>query len=262
MTTFFPQFANGSVCQFPYRRITRFRTIYNAMEDGSRFVLQDPAFSGVRWSLAFSQLSDSERIQLQAFFDTVQGRLLPFLFLDPDDNLLKWSEILTQTTWQTSPLLNIQDGTSDPLGTRRASTITNTASAPGGLTQIVGIPGSILLCLSLYARSLNSSEITLIRDSGATTRALSPTWERFSIVQTSSDGSNSSRLGFSISPGASVDVFGVQLKAQASPSQYVATMARSGIYPGTRFETDSLTFTSTAPNNHSCDFTLYSKLSG
>jgi hypothetical protein len=37
-------------------------------------------------------MSDQELAALEALFQAVEGRLTPFTFLDPADNLLAWSE--------------------------------------------------------------------------------------------------------------------------------------------------------------------------
>jgi hypothetical protein len=75
-----------------------------------------------------------------------------------------------------------------------------------------------------------------------------------------SDGADTSTFGVTIPAGAQVDLFGMQVAPQTGPSTYVQTLDRSGVYPATRFDSDSLSFTSSAPNSNACEIKLYSRL--
>jgi hypothetical protein len=255
----YPQSQNGSVCQFPFEKRLSYRTILNTFEDGSRIALEDPNASAIRWILNYSGLTDSEKGSFQAFFESMSGRLNNFTFLDPSGNLFAWSEDLTKTLWQKSPLLQSVAGSADPVGTQRATTVSNTGPGDLTLVQSVSVPGSHLCCLSFYVQAANATTITLTRDSAAETFAVSSTWRRVSLTATSS-GADSSAFGLTIPSGAQATVFGMQVEPQMRPSSYVQTLDRSGVYPTTRFDSDSLSFRADAPNSHSCEIKLFTKL--
>ena len=64
--------------------------------------------------------------RLISLYSDVEGRLGSFTFLDPTDNLLLWSEDLTQTAWESNSLLTITAGVADPKGGTSANQIANT----------------------------------------------------------------------------------------------------------------------------------------
>jgi hypothetical protein len=55
---------------------------------------------------------------------------------------------------------------------------------------------------------------------------------------------------------ATVDVFGPQIEAQASPSAYKKTLAQAGVYPNARFDQDSLGDRLTGVGRHSGDIRI------
>jgi hypothetical protein len=255
----YPQFSNGAVCQFPFQKILSYRTIVNSMEDGSRVVLDDPNAIAVRWKLAYAGLTDTEVAALESFFIGAEGRLQNFTFLDPSGNLLTWSEDFSQNAWQKSTFLECQAEVADPLGTQRATTLTNGGSADLALVQSIAVPGSSLCCFSFFARSNGAVTITLSRDTATEAAVVSNSWQRLFFATTTSDSDATSNFGVSVPPGGAVDLFGLQVEAQATPSTYVQTLDQSGVYPATRFDSDSLTFVADAPNSNSCQVSLYSR---
>lgn len=255
----YPQSQNGSICQFPFQKSLHYRTIVNIGEDGSRLALEDPNAAAISWKLSYSGLSDTERLGFETFFDNMSGRLKNFTFLDPSGNLLLWSEDFGQAVWHKSGLLTSSTGISDPCGTLRATAITNNGPGDLTLTQSVSVPGSYLCCLSCFVRSPNPATIQLTRDSSTKEVIVSSAWRRVFLTGASS-GSESSVFGLTIPTGAQIHVFGMQVEAQTRPSTYVQTLDRSGVYPMTRFDSDTLTFSSDAPNSNSCEITLYCKL--
>jgi hypothetical protein len=258
--TFYPQTSNGSVCQFPIEKTLQYRTITNSMEDGSRIVLQDANSSAIRWTLNYSGLTDTELASYQSFFASMSGRLQNFTFFDPSGNLLTWSEDFSQTAWQKSTFLQCQTGITDPLGTQRATSVTNSGSGDLALAQSVSVPGSYLCCFSFFAQSPNQTSIALTRGSFSQSFPVSNVWQRVFLSTTTSDGENTSTFGVTIPAGSQLNLFGMQVEPQAQPSTYVQTLDRSGVYQSTRFDSDSLPFKSDAPNSNSCEITLYSRL--
>jgi hypothetical protein len=256
----YPQLPTGSVCQFPFGKTLQYRTIVNLAEDGSRTVLQDPNAAAVQWQLNYAGLTDTELATLQGFLESMSGRLQTFTFLDPSGNLLVWSEDFSQPAWQRNTLLQIAPGVSDPLGTQRATTVTNTGSGSLSLVQTVQVPGSYLCCFSFFARSAAAVNLSLTR--GAVSQSFSPSnsWRQFSLAITTSDGNPTSNFGVMLPAGAQIDLFGLQVEAQPAPSLYVQTLDQGGVYPATRFQSDSIPFTADAPNSNSCKLSLYSRI--
>jgi hypothetical protein len=252
--------SNGSVCQFPFEKTLRYRTILNSAEDGSRILLEDPNASAIGWTLNYSSLTDTELATFQDFFEVMSGRLQTFTFLDPSGNLLTWSEDFTQTAWQKSTFLQCEAGVTDPLGTQRATSVTNSGSGDLTLAQSISVPGSSLCCFSLFAQSPLGTEITLTRSSVSEGFSVSSAWRLVFLSTATSDGADTSTFGVTIPAGAQVDLFGMQVAPQTGPSTYVQTLDRSGVYPATRFDSDSLSFTSSAPNSNACEIKLYSRL--
>lgn len=238
--------------QYPIRRTRHTRTITNTLEDGSRIALPDPLAATIRWNLSYSGLSDSELSLLQAFFESAEGRLNTFSFADPTANLLLWSEDYSQTVWQRNSLLQIAAGIGDPLGSSRATRITNTGSGDLTLVQTLPLPATWTCCFSVYLRSDVSQTVHLVCDSNAMAVMVGPDWRRFQYTCSGSD------FGITFPAGSSIEVFGAQVEAQAAASTYIPTKSSSGIYPNTRFDSDTLKVRLDAPNSNSCDVTLFS----
>src|ERR1035438_7018753 len=90
----YPQLGSGALSQFPVQKTRRARTVVNQASDGSTIKLADPAGAVTEWQLRYTDLSDAEAAALRAFFDSAEGTLNGFTFLDPAGNLLAWSDLL------------------------------------------------------------------------------------------------------------------------------------------------------------------------
>lgn len=263
---YFPQLFTGALSQYPITRRLSYRTITNELEDGSRVVLADTNAALIHWEMTYDGLSDEESDILIAFFASVEGRLTSFTFWDPVDNLLGWSETLSAAAWQSSSLLALTTPVSDPLGTQRATNVTNNGSGSLGIGQTIEIPGAVVCCWSFYARSNSLQEVTLTRTSGSASstcvRTAGPNWRRFELSSSLPAGGDASIFQVVLSAGASLDFFGFQLDAQPAASQYVQTAAVGGVYPATRFDMDEITVTRTGPNQNSCVLRLVTRVNG
>jgi hypothetical protein len=257
----YPQNSAGSVCQFPFTKTLQYRTIVNSAEDGARILLDDPNASGIKWTLGYSGLTDAELAVYQSFFAAMNGRLQTFTFLDPSANLFTWSEDFTQDAWQKNTFLHLQPGAGDPLGTQRATTVTNQGSGDLTLTQSVSIPGSYLCCFSLFVSSPSPARIALSRGSASEAFSVTPAWNRLYISATTQDGADTSVFSITIPAGCQIALFGAQLEPQPRPSTYVPSLDRSGVYTSTRFDSDTFSFQSEAPNSNRCALKLYTRLS-
>ncbi len=259
---YFPQLSTGAISQFPIRKTRTRRIVSSISEDGHRFAVPDESGGTIGWELSFSEMSDDEMAQLAAFFGTTEGRLQSFTFFDPTTNLLFWSENLDHPVWQKSSFLQIAGGIGDPLGSTRATQITDSGAGDLALTQTLNIPGGVIACFSVYARSDNSGgSLSLSRTSGAASDtasfSLSGDWRRFTLSGTLAGGDPaSSNFGIGLGAGASVDVFGLQVEPHPGASMYSPSFADSGIFSSARFDNDAITITATGPNRNSCSLKI------
>jgi hypothetical protein len=227
----------------------------NVGADGHTVKLPDLEEEVLSWNLEFNSLTDSEWKSLEMLFEETEGSLQTFLFLDPAANLLSRSEEFTSTVWQKDPYFTSTHGFDDPIGEKRATRLVNTGQIWRGMTQAIEAPGDFWYCLSLYARSSESTRLVLKRSSESTeditSVVVSNKWRRY--VSTGNLGVGSERMAFGIElpPGATVYVFGLQVEAQPSPSSYKRTREKGGIYPDARFAQDTFTVVTEAPNQHS-----------
>jgi len=252
---YFPQLASGGVGQFPIRRRAVRRTVMNACLDGRTVKLADPGASREEWELGLTGLTSEEWDALRSLFEAVEGRLGSFTFLDPTDNLLKWSEELSQAAWAIAPGLELTAGVGDPLGTTRATRITNSGGSALSIQQTLAAPGGYQYCLSVWARSAEAGEVWLLRSSGSgPVKKQYKTWGAWSRLVYSTkieDPSETVSFGLELGAGGTVEVFGFQVEAQRGASQYKRTASRGGVYVEAHFQDDVLNLTSEGPGEHS-----------
>jgi hypothetical protein len=261
---YFPQLTSGAVSQYPIIKHNITRTVSNQLEDGSTIRMSDGAAAQVFWELAFSGLSAAEWNSIEQLFETVQGGLATFTFLDPAGNLLSWSEDYSQAAWTVDPLLVHSAGAQDPLGETSATRFTNTAQASQQVVQHVTGPASYQYCFSVYLRSDAQETVSMRQSSssGATQRSCvaTPQWTRFVLSANLRANDDGVAFGISLLPGSSVDVFGPQVEAQPAAGRYKKTVDRPGAYTNCRFADDSLTLSTQGPNQNSGIVRLVSNL--
>jgi hypothetical protein len=255
--SFFPQIGAGSIAQFPVSRSRRWRAIVNQMEDGEVIMLPDATAGQIQWKLSYQDLVAAEVQSLSALFTASQGEFAAFTFIDPLANLLGWSESLSQSAWQLG-LLQTAAGVTDPLGTLRASSVTNPSAGTQSLQQSLGISGDYVACFSVYLRSSAAGTVTLQRDATALAVTVGAAWQRVFVNGRGIGGAGQSTFSIALPAGLTVDVWGLQMEAQPYPSAYKQTAAALGIYEETYFGDDDLTITSTNVGFSSCEITLMS----
>jgi hypothetical protein len=253
---YFPQLSSGATGQFPIARQRSARTVVNESWQGYQVKLADPAAAVTEWHLSFDELTDQELAALEALFQAVEGSLTPFTFLDPVDNLLAWSQQQNQAVWQADPLLTLTAGVADPMGGTAAYQVSNPTAATLTLQQSINAPASLDYCLSLYARSDESTQVWLVRGSATTAQAIGPQWTRLTSAGQLQDTADSINFGIALDPGATLDVFGIQAEAQTTASMYKQTAETGGVYPNARFQTDTLTITTVGPGRYSCELDI------
>jgi hypothetical protein len=257
--SFYPQIGAGAVTQLPFRRTRKWRAIANVLESGEQIIVPDTTGGQVEWNLRYYDLSDAEVASLNNLFTASMGSWGSFIFIDPLANLLGFSEDLSQPGWQLG-LLTQAAGVNDPLGTQRASSVTNGASGLQPLSQSLGLSGDYVACFSVWVRADAAGTVTLQRDASQMTAPVGPQWTRLYIGGTGTSGAAQSTFSIVLAAGQTIDVFGLQVEAQPYPSVYRPTTAALGIYDETYFENDELTVTSTAPGLSSCAIKLISRV--
>ncbi|HTA42386.1 MAG TPA: hypothetical protein VK789_08065 [Bryobacteraceae bacterium] len=257
--SWFPQIGSGSIVQFPATRSRKWRALLNELESGEQILLPDRTAGQIEWLLRFQDLTDAERSSLSALFTTSQGSFGTFTFIDPLANLLGWSEDLTQPNWQPG-LLRTNAGISDPLGTKRASSISNASAGAQALQQTLGVPGDYVACFSAWIRSDATETVILQRDNIQTRVTAGPAWRRESISGKGVAAGTESTFSIALGAGQTIDVWGLQVEAQPYPSAYKQTSVPSGIFEETYFENDELTVTSTSVGLSSCEIRLMSRV--
>ncbi len=263
---YFPQLATGSACQYPITRRSTGRTIVNQLADGTSIRMADSGASQTGWSLNYEHLTQAEVGSLEQLFQSSSGSWQSFTFLDPTDNLLAWSEDLTQAIWERDPLLTLGAGLQDPIGGNAGTRVTNAAQAQQQFMQMLPLPGSYQYCLSLFVRSDQPASLEMFGSSGNaevhTEVITSPAWTRVSQsfqINSQVDGLSA---GIRLSPGVSVSVFGLQLEAQSAPGGYKKTRDRSGVYPKSRFAEDAFQSIATGVNQYSCQLKILCNVAG
>jgi len=259
----FPQLSTGAIGQFPIQKRRVSRTVVNEATDGARFKLADSAALAVEWALPFETLSDAEESAIATLHEAVEGRLGAFTFLDPTDNLLCWSEKLDEAVWARNSLLTVTAGAGDPNGGTRATRASNTGIAALAIQQILNGPGWFQYAFSVQARSDVSQQVSLVRSTPTQTHSASfqigPDWQRILLSGKFGGTEESVTFGVEIEAGKWVDLFGLQVEAQAGASGYKATLSRGGVYPQARFMDDDLSLTTDGPNQHSCKVRIRSR---
>ena len=243
----FPQLVTGASALYPVTTKSLQRTVQNVLADGSTVVLADPDAAAMAWELHASGMTLEEWNAIETLFQATSGMWQTFTFLDPTGNLLPQSENFGSTVWSNGALIELIPAESDPLGTTRATRVTNAGSAAAAVAQILNVPGNFEYCLSVWARTIGTSSVTLLTSttggSASKTFALSGTWRRISLSGNLGQSTSQVTFGAQLNSGATVDLFGMQVEAQLAPSDYKLTTAQSGVYAKARFGADQITVT-------------------
>ncbi len=248
----FPQLDTSASVQYPLRRRIARRTLLTEQPDGRVMKLADTDATVIEWTLAFEGLSGQEAANLETLFAACEGRLGTFVFMDPLDNLLKWSEDLSAPVWMKDAGLVLTTDIADPLGGVKAVRLTG----GGELRQMIAAPSNLEYCVSVYARSSSAARVTLYAKAGeiesARTVAAGAAWRRLEHTAKLGTQADAITFGVRIEPGAEVELFGPQAEAQRGASRYKRTASRAGVYAAARFADDTLEIIGDGPDSHSC----------
>jgi hypothetical protein len=252
---YYPQLLTGSVAQFPSTKRIVYRTVVNRALDGREIKLMDPDGGSVEWNLQYTGLTNAECSAIAALNEATEGRLATFTFLDPFDNLLRWSEDLGAGAWVRDGGLSVTGSVTDPLETARASRITNTTQGAQSIHQYVEAPAGFRYAMSVYARGAGA-ELTLYASCAGTRTAetfqTGPTWRRIEHSMTVGGSGEGVLFGLEIGGASTAEVYGMQVEAQAHASGYKRTWGRSGVYRNARLLDDALAVTADGVEQNSC----------
>ncbi|MCC6261964.1 MAG: hypothetical protein IT169_00180 [Bryobacterales bacterium] len=253
MAQYFPHLNEGIGAQFPIRRTTRYRTVVNASDLHTSLRATDPGARRIAWWLRYQGLADNEMASLQSFFRAVRGPLDSFVFLDPEANLLAYSEDLEVPAWEKTAGLALAAAPSAPAEAQQAFRLTASGQS-SEIYQTVHADASHRWVLSVYACAPGGGAITLLLRSASgeesITYALGSEWKRIHFGGHFWSAGETVEAGVRLDAGASADIAGFQLEVQCSPSRYKRSSANSGVYAEARFAQDTLRVTTLGPNCH------------
>jgi hypothetical protein len=245
----YPQLPTGTLVQFPVGKRRRMRTAVNVMADGSSIKLADPPGEFTEWTLRYSQLSDEELAAIQQFFTAAEGSLNSFTFLDPNANLLAWSDQLQNAAWVRGPFLSVTGGPT-------IWHLNNTGAGPQSLAQTIAAPARYLYCFSADVRAAQPSQVTMLLGNQRADRTVGTGWNRIQFAASGAVADDSVTFGLEVPAGLAIDVSRLQSEPQAAASAYKSSTT-GGVYEGARLRDDVLTITATGVNQHSCTVSIY-----
>ena len=260
----FPQLSTGAVSQYPLTKKIVTRTATNSLEDGST-IRQADSVRHINWNLSYTGLSQNEWNALASFFESRQGQLRTFTFVDPAANLLSWSEDLTQTVWVKDALMRVSSGIADPLQGTSASRLTNTAQVAQGVSQQIPAPGSYHYCFSVYLRCDQACSVTLRCTANGLVlgepELIGSEWGRYKLSVSLSSPIDGVTFGVLLPAGVAVEIYGLQVEAQPGAGAYKKVSGPGGVYLNSRFAQDELRSSIDAPGLYSTQLSIMTNVS-
>jgi hypothetical protein len=209
--------------------------------------MADPEGSRVSWELVYTGLTDAEMSALEELFQQCEGRLTLFEFADPCSNLLRWTEDLEHEVWQTA--LRVTKGVADPYGGTGAASLTNAAQAAQGFGQTVDAPSSYTYTFSVWVRSASVGQVEIDVAGRSAIRQVSADWQCIAVTAPADASDGQFMCSVQVPGGNSIDVYGLQVEAQADASGYKRNDGQAGVCLA-RFDQDELEQISYGLDNH------------
>jgi len=251
----FPQLITGGSGLYPIVKRKVRRTVVNGLGDGRTDTYSDPIGALTVWEFASRGLTRAEWNAIEALFQQTAGKLKTFTLLDPVGNLLANSELLSDNAWLKDAGIQLTTAVGDPLGTTRATRVTNSGQASEQVSQTVAAPGNFHYCVSGWFRGTSGSSIALEIQAGTAsvsqTFPLNSYWQRLFVAGNPGQAA-ASAVAFSLqlAAGATAELFGLQAEAQLAPSDYKQNGSRGGVYAKARFAMDEITGRAQASDVH------------
>lgn len=241
----FPQLLTGAGGMYPIAVRHSERTVVNELAGGGVRRYSDARAVSKSWRLEFQDLAGEEAQRIQTLHTEVEGRLGTFVFLDPTQNLLRWSDNPSADVWVSDPPITISVDSVGPLPNMAAATLVNGSSIEQGIFQTISAPAHFTYCFSCYCRSQQSSAVRLSWSDGSSTesRTVVPDtiWRRVFVAGAIVSSSDSVTFRLDVGAGGTVDVAGLLVENQPDPGPYRRSTARSGVIEKARFVEDKLT---------------------
>jgi hypothetical protein len=214
---------------YPLTREVRYTSRLNRLAGAVEYRATD-AGPRLLWNVTL-ELTDAELAQVQAFYQARGGQYEAFSFLDPLDNLLRWSEDFSQAAWVKSDPANLHIS---------GFTLANSGAGPNVVRQAVALPG-VEVTGSVWLQAA-TAPITL-RLTGGPERAVhpGPVWRRYTLTGTGTG------FELEIPADAGVDATAAQLVAGPAPGNYVRSGAAGGLHSNCHFDS-ALEHRALAPN--------------
>lgn len=246
---FYPQVSARGAAQYPLVKTIRHRSIAAETPGGRVHRSSDTAARLVVWDLVYSDLTAAEAQTLSNFFESTEGRLKGFVFVDPMANLLGWSEELDHAAWLKGPMLGVTTGASDPFGGTAASHLSNGGLGDQSLMQALPVVPGARYCVSAWVRCGVDSQVWLT--AGGQRKAVrgGAEWirETFSVTPQGEP----LMFGITLGTSAAASVYGMQVEAQVGASDYKRNPGPGGVYTEARFDQDELVMNCDGPDQFS-----------
>lgn len=137
--------STGAIARYPLARKFKYATRTNQFADFSRQTFSQLAAPLGSWVVNLSLLQDHEVQDWRDFHEAMLGAATPFMFIDPSDNLLQYTELLeTSSAWTASKCFVAANTQMSDIfgiisGRPRTITVNNTT---GSIIQSIAIPPS------------------------------------------------------------------------------------------------------------------------
>jgi hypothetical protein len=252
--TYFPQLPNGTITCLPYSVEYDYRTTIAELIGGNMNVYKWRSEPLSRFNVQLSNLTPDELALVKDFFASREGRLREFGFLNPNGNLVEYSDNFGHASWIKSGV-SVGGAQTDPFGGNLAVRVSST----GGFlyTPVITNGNGVTLCCSAWAKATAPDQsiaigfvdntLTLI---GKSTYVLpEDQWVRVRHTETlSTNVQVRMRIGDGVSwlTGEAVDLFSAQTVPTPGPGPRLLTPGFKGLYTKCRFATDSFPVVHTA----------------
>lgn len=273
---YFPQFlSTKGGAQLPYQTEQAYETVVVDMPSAPRHVYARRGAgltnfpTGPLWRFTHQlNITDAELATLRSFFQSQNGRLEEFVYLDPSGNLLKYSEDFSQADWEKNSV-TVGSAVADPFGGTRATAMTATSSNSNINAYVLpaGSGSGLVLTSSVYVKPQSSGGSLAIGfiDSGFTvldSRQVSiPTagqWYRI-ICPTTLASSSTIRVligGFGTWNATTLHLFGAMCAPLPAENNYVKSPEFWGYHAKCRFDVDDLRWRKVGPNQNTVNLTI------
>lgn len=260
---YFPQLSTGNSAQYPLIKRHSFRTATVTSADGRSSKYEDGGWRNIQWELQFAGLTSEEWTRFSNHFANAEGMLNTFPFLDGSDNLLKWSDKLSDSAWTVDPLLTSTIGIADPTGGTQGLRIQNAGIAWQGVQQTLAAPAAFTYSFSVSARSDAGARMRMnISGNGQNVQqefAVDTEWRRYVVTGNLPGTDLLVHFGLQIDQANQAEIFGMQVEPQIGASRYKKTTALNGVHLNTRYDQDELKLTSDRPGEYSTTIRLISR---